>query len=77
MMMMNVYTGAQVVSTRCSQTYHQETGIMTFLGLPLYHLHKEPSVVIQVAMCRNSMYAMQPAAFMLVKLWLNFEALEL
>ena len=40
--------GAQVVSTRCSQTYYQDSSLMTYFGLPLYHLHKDPSIVIQV-----------------------------
>ncbi|KAF6018596.1 sun1 [Bugula neritina] len=39
--------GAQVLSTRCSQTYYQDTGLMTYFGFPLYHLHKDPSIVIQ------------------------------
>ncbi|XP_067927798.1 SUN domain-containing protein 2-like isoform X2 [Watersipora subatra] len=39
--------GAQVVSTRCSQTYYEPHGLMTYFGMPLWHLHKDPSIVIQ------------------------------
>lgn len=47
MLVLLLLVGAQIVSTRCSHTYSQESGLMTYFGLPLYHLYKDPSVVIQ------------------------------
>ncbi|XP_061411263.1 LOW QUALITY PROTEIN: SUN domain-containing protein 1-like [Lethenteron reissneri] len=39
--------GGSILSTRCTETYETKTAMVSFFGLPIWHLSQSPRVIIQ------------------------------
>jgi len=41
--------GGSVVSTRCSETFHRKTALVSIFGIPVWYTSNSPRTIIQVA----------------------------